>query len=779
MILEKGDTVKTLESSDNYWLKVQYQGKSGYTAKQFLQELEIIEEQHTENENKYWLLWVGFSSIILMAIIFKTTGNIFRNKSTAITLSFFFGLFGLQKFYLGETNKGIYSILFSWTCLKTSAAFLPILSKTDFHSRGVQVVYISPLIALINDQFYRIEDLCKDLEIAVTKWHGEAKRSLKTNLIKNPNGVVLITPESLEAMFVNSPFNVSNLFGNLHYIVIDEIHSFLGVDRGLQLMSILSRIQQLNKSKITTIGLSATIGDDNYIEAKRLTGDIADTKILLDRAKKETEARFKFFPHCSTKLSLDLLKDLYKETASNKVLIFPNSRGRTEEIAVKLRKISDRVNGHKNYFSHHSSVDKEIRESIEYFAKNKDRFNFCISCTSTLELGIDLGAVDKIVQIDSTHSVASLVQRIGRSGRREGEKSIVNLYATDKWSLVQSLACWNLYKAEFLEPISTAEKAFDILLHQLLSIVKQLSGCSRTELVSRILTNPAFQKISEAEVNRLIDEFLKLDYLENIQGELILGIEGENIVNSREFYSVFKTEKVYKVYHSGRKIGDLQPTSQIKVDENIFLAAKVWKILDIEFSSLKIIVAPAKDGKKPKYFGGNGDIHNRIREEMLAILKSKIRYSELDEKSNTIIDEMRYDFKGFSIHNFKFDCPSIEKEGKLLLYTFTGTKINKSLGFLFTLTGIEFALNDTSSSFDLILKKSEVSELIQKMNEKYRHINDYLIAELKENETLIGFSKWGSYLPFEYQAEIVKERYFDFEGAIELLNNINLIDTKQ
>lgn len=306
---------------------------------------------------------------------------------------------------------------------KTEAAFLPILSKTDFNKAGVQVLYISPLIALINDQFFRIEELCKNLEIKVTKWHGEAKKSLKTGLIKNPSGIVLITPESLEAMFVNAPYNVNTLLGNLSYIVIDEIHSFLGADRGIQLMSILSRIEQVNKNKIITIGLSATIGDANYIEAKRITGDIDNTKVLLDRTKKDTEAKFKYFKNSTNELSLDLLKDLYLETNMNKVLIFPNSRGRTEEVAVKLRKISDRVNGHKNYYSHHSSVDKEIRESIEYFAKNNERFNFCIACTSTLELGIDIGTVDKIVQIDSTHSVASLVQRIGRSGRREGEKS--------------------------------------------------------------------------------------------------------------------------------------------------------------------------------------------------------------------------------------------------------------------------------------------------------------------------------------------------------------------
>ncbi|WP_421919820.1 DEAD/DEAH box helicase [Marinifilum sp.] len=661
---------------------------------------------------------------------------------------------------------------------KTEAAFLPILSKADFNAVGVQVLYISPLIALINDQFYRIEDLCKDLEISVTKWHGEAKKSLKTNLIKNPNGIVLITPESLEAMFVNAPYNVSTLFGNLKYIVIDEIHSFLGVDRGLQLMSILSRIQQVNRNKITTIGLSATIGDDNYIEAKRITGDIDSTKILLDRAKKETEAKFKYFKNSSAELSLDLLKDLYKETASNKVLIFPNSRGRTEEVAVKLRKISDRVNGHKFYYSHHSSVDKEIREGIEHFAKSNERFNFCISCTSTLELGIDIGTVDKIVQIDSTHSVASLVQRIGRSGRREGEKSIVNLYATDKWSLLQSLACWNLYKSEFLEPINTAQKPFDILLHQLLSVVKQLSGCSRTELFKRLRINPTFIEISETEIQSLIDKFIELDYLEKVDRELILGIEGENIVNSREFYSVFKTEPNFKVIHSGKKIGDIPFSPQVRIDENILLAAKIWKIKDIDFKGSKIIVIPARDGKKPKFFGGGGNIHKQIREEMLRILKSNENYTELDDSSSEVITEMRHDFKGFAINDFKYDCPLIEKEGKLLLYTFTGSKINKSLNFLLALTGIEPSIDDHSSSFELVIDKSVFRELVKEVNTKYEKINDYLIAELKENESLIGFSKWGEFLPLEYQADIVKERYYDFENAIDLINNMNLIETE-
>ena len=658
---------------------------------------------------------------------------------------------------------------------KTEAAFLPILSKTDFRKKGVQVLYISPLIALINDQFYRIEDLCKNLEIKVTKWHGEAKRSLKNELIKNPEGLVLITPESIEAMFVNSPYNVHALFESLKYIVIDEIHSFLGVDRGTQLMSLLFRLQEINKNRIVTIGLSATIGNENYIEAKKFTGNSSETKILLDKTKKDTQATFKYFDSKTKELSLDLLKDLYLETNNHKVLIFPNSRGRTEEIAVKLRRLSDRVNGHKNYYSHHSSVDKEIREGIEFFAKNNERFNFCICCTSTLELGIDIGSVDKIVQIDSTHSVSSLVQRIGRSGRKDGEKSYLCLYATNKWSFLQSLACWLLYKADFLEPIKIAVKPYDILLHQMLSIAKQLSGCNRLDLVERLKSNFAFREITEDDINCIIDFSIEKDYLEVLQNDVILGVDGENIVNTREFYSVFKTEVNFKVINAGRRIGEIPFSPQVRIDENILLAARIWKIRDIDFKGQKIDVVPAPDGKNPIFFGDGGDIDTIVRIEMLRILKCYEIYPELNEASSSILQELRYDFNGFPMISISTERPLLIKENKQILYTFTGTKINKSLSFLFTLVGINNFLIDQTSSIEIDLDLVDFKVLTKQIKDIYADIDSYLEIALEENEMLLSFSKWGLFLPIKYQCEILKDRYFDFEGAIEFMEQTKFL----
>jgi ATP-dependent Lhr-like helicase len=656
---------------------------------------------------------------------------------------------------------------------KTEAAFLPILSKLNFNEEGVQVLYISPLIALINDQFYRIEELCKYLDVEVTKWHGEASKSLKGKLIKNPRGVVLITPESLEAMFINAPYNIARLFSNLKYIVIDEIHSFIGTDRGIQLKSIISRLQQINISKFNIIGLSATIGD--YNEAKRFTGDENNTKVLLDRSAREMISYFRYFEAETSELPINLLKDLYIQTKDNKVLIFPNSRGRAEEIAVKLKKISDRVNGHPYYFSHHSSVDKELREYVEHFAKSSTRNNFCICCTSTLELGIDIGTVDEVVQIDATYSIASLIQRVGRSGRQEGEKGILFLYATDKWSLLQSLACWLLYQEGFIEPLITSEKSYDLLLHQILSIVKQFSGCYPKDLIARVKTNFAFTKIPTGEIEEIIEELIEKDLLELIQGELILGIEGEKVVNSRDFYSVFKTEPNFKVINFRKKIGEIPFSPQVIVGENILLAAKIWKMVDIDVKFNKIEVIPALDGKKPLFFGTGGVIHPRIREKMLAILMDATNYIELDEPATDCLKAIRQEFANFKIESLLTERPIISNENKTLLYSFQGTKINRSLFFLLNKIGINCHYNEHSSTFELPVDQSQLKQLFEKIIDFVSNVDLHLEDSVRVNPALLDFSKWASYLPIKYQCELLKEKYFDFKATKAFLESVDLV----
>ena len=660
---------------------------------------------------------------------------------------------------------------------KTEAAFLPILSKVNFNDTGVQVLYISPLIALINDQFYRVEELCKNLDVTVTKWHGEANKTLKDRLIKQPTGIVLITPESLEAMFVNKPFNVKQLFSNLKYVVIDEIHSFIGTDRGTQLKSILSRLQRVNSQSFSIVGLSATIGD--YNEAKKFTGNETNTKVLLDRTAKEINSVFRFFKNKNEELSLELLKDLYIETKDNKVLIFPNSRGRAEEVAVKLRKISDREKGHSNYFSHHSSVDREVREYVEYFAKNNKRHNFCISCTSTLELGIDIGSVDEVVQIDATHSIASLIQRVGRSGRKDGESSNLFLYATTQWTLLQSIACWLLYKESFIEPPEKNENPYDILVHQALSITKGHSGILLTELIKQLKENSAFNLIEQTEIEEILQYLIEIDFLEKLQNEVIIGVEGEKVVNSREFYSVFKTEENFKVVNAGNKIGEIPFSPQVIEDENIFLSAKIWKIKFVDQKAKKIEVILTKDGKKPMFFGGGAVVHQKIREKMFEVLYSKTEYDFLDQPSFYEIEMMRKDFAVFDIKHLQFERPLLTAEKHLQLFTFTGTKINRTMQILLNIAGIKNKLDDGSSSFDIIASKEDLMSKWNYLSFPLTEIDTHISTLLETNPALLDFSKWGIYLPKSYQIKLLRNKYFDIEQTKELLSTLKLINNEQ
>ncbi len=532
----------------------------------------------------------------------------------------------------------------------------------------------------------------------------------------------------------------------------------------------------MNPKPFCIVGLSATIGD--YDEAKRFTGNALKTKVLLDRTAKEITAIFRYYKNEEEELPLDLLKDLYLTTKDNKVLIFPNSRGRAEEVAVKLKKISERVKGHPNYFSHHSSVDREVREYVEYFAKNNNLQNFCISCTSTLELGIDIGSVDKIVQIDATHSISSLIQRVGRSGRKEGEISSLFLYATNEWSLLQSIACWLLYKDGFIEPPQTNEKPYDILVHQALSITKGYSGIKLNELIKQLKENFSFDRIEVSEIEAILNNLIKIDFLEKLQHEVIIGIEGEKVVNNKEFYSVFKTEENFKVVNAGNTIGEIPFSPQILEDENILLSARVWKIKFVDLKSKQIIVVPTHDGKKPMFFGVGGAIHPRIREKMFEVLYSKERYDFLDQKSFDEIEKLRRDFSVFHIDDLKTERPLLITEKQLQFFTFTGTRINRTIQFLLNIAGIKNILDDSTSSFEIDTSKQE---LIKKWNTLSNHlinIDTALATLLQASPALLEFSKWGIYLPEEFQVKLLKDKYFDFENAEEFLVRIRLVESK-
>ena len=655
---------------------------------------------------------------------------------------------------------------------KTEAVLLPTLSNLN-DSNGIKILYISPLIALINDQFERIERLCEYLDIPVTKWHGEASISLKKKLIANPQGILLITPESLEAIFVNKPELMLKLFSNLQYLVVDEIHSFLNTKRGIQLKSIIHRIENKIKRKIRFFGLSATLGD--YKLVKDFTGDPDNTKILLDKSQKNVLSEFKYFESPAHVLPLELIVDLYSNVSTKKTLIFPNSRGKVEEISIKLKRLSEQNSGHQNYFAHHSSVSKELRVFAEKFAKEtKDKY-FSIVCTNTLELGIDIGCVDLICQINSTYSVSSLAQRFGRSGRGEDLISHLLLYATDEWHLLQATACFELYKDSVIEPLEPIRYPIDIMLHQIFSILKETNGITKSNLIHELVNNYAFRKINEADIKLLIDNMISEDYIELVGGELILGLKAEKFFIKGEFYAVFETDKNFSVYHKEKLIGELQQIDDSMIDSNVYLAAKIWKIKEIDYTKMKVFVDQAFDGKEPIYVSSLPDVSHIIREKMLHILCSKETYDYMDENSLDTMNGMRKFFSFFNLTDLSIDRPLFIKDGLLYFYTFSSSKINRTLQFFSKLTGDNFGLTEITSCLISNGKSEMFSKSLAKFLGLYNELDSHFDNFLKDNTKFFeGMKKWEELLPLPLKKKIWLMNYLDLEGTKNYLSKVKI-----
>jgi ATP-dependent Lhr-like helicase len=368
-----------------------------------------------------------------------------------------------------------------------------------------------------------------------------------------------------------------------------------------------------------------------------------------------------------------------------------------------------------------------------------------------------------------------LIQRVGRSGRKEGGRSNLFLYATDKWNLLQGLACWDLFETGYIEPVLMARTPYDILLHQMLSIVKQKSGCTREELLAKMKLNFAFKDIETDETAEILDHLVASGMFEVIGKEIIVGVDGEKIVNARDFYSVFRTEPNFKVAQAGRAIGEIPFSVQVKTDENILLAARIWKIIDVDMKAGRIEVIPAKDGKKPLFFGTGGTVHPAIRQKMFEILLEQREYAELDESAADALKDFRHDFKNFKVENPLHCRPVIFKTNESVFYTFQGTKINRSLNFLITTAGINVVYDEGSSTFEILTDQAQFNELLDELKSLFAEIDFHLENAVSANSAMINFSKWGTYLPVKYQVKILKERYFDFLSLENFIGQLILV----
>lgn len=557
---------------------------------------------------------------------------------------------------------------------KTEAAFLPILSKiANEPEGGVKALYIGPLKALINDQFQRLERLCELAQIPVHRWHGDVSRMEKERLRTTPGGVLLITPESMESGFVNFDRHLAKIYHSLQFVVIDELHAFLDNVRGAHLRSLLARLCIAAAVRPRLVGLSATLGDFGAAQSFLCQDDPTSVLILEDvTQQKEKRIALKAFfdegEEMDHKEGLrkgglnDVAADLALRFRSDANLIFCNSRSHTELLADKLRQMEVREHWPRNPFlMHHGSLSKEIREDAE--AKLKSGQPVTALCTSTLEMGIDIGSVKAIGQVGPPWTVASLVQRLGRSGRGEGQAQILRLYTLD-WpvtpassladrfypKLTRGIAMVELFREKWLEPAEGERFHFSTAIHQLLSILRQTGGITALVLHDRLCLRGAFRRLDKVRFAALLRGLAGHKLIEQIPtAELILAPAGERIVESRDFYAAFASSIEYNIEFDGKSIGMLPVDSIPAEGEFMLLSGRRWKVEAVNHEAKRVLVTPAKGWKKLAFAGGGGLLHDRVMAKMREVLAEDDSYPYLHENAVVMLRQARESFANASL----------------------------------------------------------------------------------------------------------------------------------
>jgi ATP-dependent Lhr-like helicase len=679
---------------------------------------------------------------------------------------------------------------------KTEAAFLPILSKllSSGEEMGV-ALYISPLKALINDQWGRLDQLCEELNIPVVPWHGDITATRKRSFMKRPQGVLLITPESLEAQFVLRGHELKRYFGELQYVVVDELHAFIGSDRGKQLQSQMRRIECVIDRRVPRVGLSATLGDPTLaatflrpegplatiIHSKSAAQELlVQLRGYLIESVRETEAEGQE-PHLDAQgmrpeevpdaKAYDSMADhLFKALHGSNNLLFPNSRNRVEYFSDLLRRRCEREGIPNEFWPHHGSLSREIREDTEAALKAGNRPATAI-CTTTLELGIDIGAVKSVAQIGPPPSVAALRQRLGRSGRRPGEPAILRAYVVEdaitaespisdrlRESLVQSVACIRLLLGNWFEPPREGGLHLSTLVQQVLSMIAERGGVMAAEISQTLVAHGPFAGLPPTDLGRLLRELGRREMLvQDSSGALLLGTVGERIVGHYDFYAAFASREEWQIVHDGRPLGTLPIDSPVFEGLCIIFGGRRWKILSVCTEPAVLTVAPDPTGRPPTFDSGRPMAHERIRQEMRQILEEDTELGFLDAGAQALLREAREFYR-----DARLGERMVLKDGKaLLILPWAGDLAQNALVLLLRSLGLETVSNDglvvRCEGWDLNRLTDACSDIVN-----LEAVD--LLAMLKQVENL-GQSKWDWTLPRDLLVRSYASMHLDIVGA--------------
>lgn len=671
---------------------------------------------------------------------------------------------------------------------KTEAAFLPACSKILADcSEGIKIIYISPLKALINDQYKRIEDLGHATGLTVTPWHGDIGDNKKQKLFNSPNGILLITPESLESLLINHKDWCNTALSTLNYFIIDEFHAFIGTERGYQLLSQLHRLEAMLKRDVPRIALSATLSNIKSVKKWLRPNSEKNIQIIeSSKSRKGIKLQIRGYdlkasdvPSESMTSYQNIASDIFKTLRGSTNLVFSNSRAKTEYLANALVNLSEKNHVPNEFFPHHGSLSKELREQLENRLKLGKMPTTAI-CTQTLELGIDIGDVTSIAQINAPQSVSSLRQRIGRSGRRnkdailrlfipeyeQQDETHISLMDKMRDQTFLSSAMIELVLHRWFEPPTMQEYSLSTLIQQILSVIAQYGNVQALSMWKLLCKTGPFNLVNQKIFANILQSLGKNDLITQMRDSSItLGLSGEKLVSNYNFYSSFKSQEEYTIDNNGHKIGTIPLTQPLNIGETFLFAGKGWETIFVNNEKHQIFVKEYKDTADPLVLdGGSGKIHDGVREKMYELYCNR---SNLPVYLNSTAAKHFQDgqrvFNKLHLNENHF---IIGLEG-IYLFPWKGDKIMHTIVQILKLNGVNAK---KLGSYIILPHLSSLAfkDAINTILNKDRPTE----CDLSSTVSNLEYEKYDKYLNHELLCLGYGFRNFDVDGAFKFFNQV-------
>ena len=632
---------------------------------------------------------------------------------------------------------------------KTEAAFFPVLSRMlSEHWTGLSVLYICPIKALLNNLDIRLQRYCALLGRRSALWHGDIKTSTRRRILREPPDCLLTTPESLEVMLVSPNVDSRSLFSQLQVVIVDEIHAFAGDDRGWHLLAVLERITRLAGRELQRLGLSATVGNP-------------DT--LLDwLAGACTRERDVFLParhHDAPEVQLDYVGSLQNAAVvisrlhrGDKRLVFVDSRARAEQLAQALRQLEVTT------YVTHSSLSQEQRHAAE--AAFVSRNDCVIVATSALELGIDVGDLDRVIQIDAPPTVSSFLQRMGRTGRRPGTTRNCLFLTTQDESLIQAAGLLDLWADGYIEPIVPPAAPYHILAQQLLALALQEHGIGRRDWLSWISKVSAFSRMPKVQIDHMVQWMLQEHILWDDQGILWLGRGGEETYGRRHFldlFSVFMSPPLFAVRHGREELGYVDDTTFLGKHNSprvLVLGGRAWRVTHLDWPRRVAYVEAADTPGRSRWHGERPGLTFRLCQSIKHLLAGDDDRKLWSKRARQQIHAVR---KGFTWLEPDSTVVICDNNDKAAWWTFAGTRANATLAHALSQATQSHMTHD---SLRIIFTPPVSLQAIEQALRELRRLDASEMAAAVDERAITGL-KFSACLPHDLALDMLRMRLSD------------------